>query len=119
MAMAEFGCEHATIPENILLEMSNTLATTRSRREDPSSKGRRILSPRLAHLITIDPLSDSSWDGNLPRRDIDYLKDGGAALDDAIHSDQVTEKGLYEALEAFKAKEMQSRDAIEAALKQL
>jgi transaldolase len=54
----------------------------------------------------------------LARIDIDYLANDGAALKKAIREDPATAKGLPEALEAFKADELQSKAAIEEVLKQ-
>ncbi|KAF5630966.1 transaldolase B [Fusarium tjaetaba] len=118
MAMAELGCDHVTIPEDILLQLS--LLDTEANPPPGSDSHMKTGSPsqRVAHLAGIDPLAGLDWPG-LPSLDIDYLADNGAALTEAIAADTVTQRGLDEALEAFKANELHSRDAIEEALKQL
>lgn len=119
MAMAEFGCDHATIPEDILLQLSMLDGVKNPPPGDDASKMIGVPSPRVAHLLNTDPLAGPGWDGSLPPTNVDYLKDNGAALTQAIAADPMTEKGLYEALEAFKVNELQSRRAIEEAMKQL
>ncbi|KAF4497565.1 Transaldolase B [Fusarium agapanthi] len=117
MAMAELGCDHATIPEDILLQLS--LLDAEASLPPGSDTHRKTGTPsqRLAHLAKVDPLAGPDWSG-LPALDIDYLVDNGAALTGAIAADTVTQRGLDQALEAFKANELQSREAIEEALKQ-
>ncbi|KAF5238378.1 hypothetical protein FANTH_10325 [Fusarium anthophilum] len=117
MAMAELGCDHATIPEDILLQLS--LQDAEASPPPGSNTYRKTGTPskRLAHLAKVDPLAGPDWSG-LPALDIDYLADNGAALTDAITADTVSKRGLDQALEAFKANELQSREAIEEALKQ-
>lgn len=117
MAMAEIGCDHATIPEDILLQLSILDSVANPPPGDDSPKI-GVPSPRVAHLLNVDPLVGAEWDGKLPSTKVDYLKDNGAALSEAIAADQFTKKGVYEALEAFKANELQSRRAIEEAMKQ-
>lgn len=116
--MAEFGCDHATIPEDILLQLSMLDSVANPPPGDDVPKKTGVLSPRVAHLLNVDPLSGPDWDGILPSTKVDYLKDNGSALTQAIAADPMTEKGLYEALEAFKGNELQSRRAIEEAMKQ-
>lgn len=118
MAMAEFGCDHATIPEDILLQLSMLDGVANPPPGDDVPKKTGVLSPRVADLLKVDPLSGPDWDGALPSTQVDYLQDNGAALTQAIAADSMTEKGLYEALEAFKGNELQSRRAIEEAMKQ-
>lgn len=116
--MGEFGCEHATIPEDILLQLSILDTETNPPPGNDAEKHTGIPSARIAHLAKTDPLARLRWDGTLPSIDTDYLADNGAALTKAIAEDPVTERGLHEALEAFKANELQSRAAIEEVLKQ-
>lgn len=118
MAMAEFGCDHATIPEDILLQLSilDSVANPPPADDVPTKTG--VPSPRVAHLLNVDPLAGPGWDGTLASTKVDYLKDNGAALTQAIAADPFTERGLFEALEMFKANELQSRRAIEEAMRQ-
>ncbi|KAM0350542.1 hypothetical protein ACHAPU_003025 [Fusarium lateritium] len=118
MAMAEIGCDHVTVPEDILLQLSLLDAQVDPPPGNGAVKQTGVPSQRVAHLAKTDPLA-GSWDGNLPCTEIDYLVDNGAALTKAIEADPVTKNGLFEALEAFKANELQSRVAIEEVLKRL
>ncbi|KAL4910537.1 hypothetical protein BDW74DRAFT_184429 [Aspergillus multicolor] len=118
MAMGELGCRHATIPEDILQQ----LALLRVDANPPPGYGSMHnggIPARLAHLTKTDPFAGPGWDGRLARIDIDYLADNGAALTKAIGEDPITARGLHEALEAFKANEVQSRTVIEEVLKQV
>ncbi|TVY68238.1 Transaldolase [Fusarium oxysporum f. sp. cubense] len=117
MAMAELGCDHATIPEDILLQLSLLDAEANAPPGGDSYMKNGTPSQRIAHLAQVDPLIGPNWPG-LPALDINYLADNGAALTQAIAADPVTQRGLDEAIEAFKANELQIRDAIEEALKQ-
>ncbi|KAF9774143.1 hypothetical protein IL306_007893 [Fusarium sp. DS 682] len=116
MAMAEFRCDHVTIPEDIILQLSMLDAEANPPPGDMSLTQTGIPS-RVAHLAQSDPLAVPDWSG-LPSTEVDYLADNGAALTKAIVADPVTKRGLDEALEAFKTNELQSRNAIEEALKQ-
>ncbi|KAI1024167.1 hypothetical protein LB504_005330 [Fusarium proliferatum] len=118
MAMAELGCDHATLPEDILLRLSQLDADANPPPGSDSCMNTGAPSQRIAHLAKADPLAGSNWPG-LPALDIDYLADNRAALTEAIAADTVAQKGLDQALEAFKANELQSRDAIEEALKHI
>ncbi|KAF5545410.1 transaldolase B [Fusarium phyllophilum] len=117
MAMAELGCDHATIPEDILLQLSLLDAEASPPPGSDSHMKTGTPSQRLVHLAQVDPLTGPDRPG-VPALDIDYLADNGAELTEAIAADTVTQRGLDEALEAFKANELQSRHAIEEALKQ-
>ncbi|KAL0933429.1 transaldolase [Colletotrichum truncatum] len=118
MAMGEFGCEHATIPEDILLRLSLLDAEANPPPGDDAPKRTGVPSPRVAHLASTDPLAGPNWDGKLASTDVDYLADDGAALEKAIAEDPVTERGLREALAMFQSSELQSKNAIEELLKQ-
>lgn len=87
MTINEVGCEHVTVPENTLLEMSilDTMITPPPGRSKIQKVS--ILSPRLIHLLAVDPLAMSSWDGDQPCRNIDYLANHGAALTEATQAD--------------------------------
>ncbi|OAA76134.1 transaldolase [Akanthomyces lecanii RCEF 1005] len=119
MAMAELGCAHATIPENILAElMALDVETNPPPPYESAAPG--VPAARLAHLVATDPLAGEGWDGKVAAAvDVDYLADGGEALQQAIEADPMTKRGLKEALEMFQECELQSRAAIEEALKQI
>ncbi|KAH6993269.1 hypothetical protein EDB82DRAFT_170342 [Fusarium venenatum] len=118
MAMAEFGCDHVTVPEDILLQLSLIDVEENLPPGDVAQEHIQGVSERVAHLAKADPLAGALWDGKLPSTEIDYLADNGVALEEAIAADPVTRRGLLEALEAFKQNELQSRAVIEEALKQ-
>lgn len=119
MAMGELGCHHATIPEDILQQLSLLNLEANPPPGNDTLKEAGVPSSRVTHLAKMDPLAVRNWDGKLASTDVDYLADSGAALEKAISEDTVTEKGLREALEAFKADELQSKTAIEEILKQV
>lgn len=119
MAMGELGCEHATIPETIIQQLSILSLEANPPPGDGPSKSSSGPPPRLAHLIATDPLAGPDWNGKLARTDVDYLANNGAALEAAIAADQVTKLGLPAALEAFKGNELLSKAAIEEVMKQV
>ncbi|KAG5743395.1 hypothetical protein H9Q70_013892 [Fusarium xylarioides] len=89
MAMAELGCDHATIPGDILLQLSLLDVEANPPPGSDSYMKTGTLSQRTAHLAQVDPLAGPDWPG-LPALDIDYLADNGAALTEAIAADTVT-----------------------------
>lgn len=118
MAMAEFGCEHATIPVNILAALAN-LEAEANPPPPYKSEGTGVPAARLAHLASTDPLAGDAWDGKVASVEVDYLANGGEELQQAIEADPMTKKGLKEALDLFQECERKSRAAIEAALKEI
>jgi transaldolase len=118
MAMGELGCQHATIPEDILLQLS---MLTVEANPPPGSDATRddVSSSRLAALLGTDPLAGPQGPRGQALTDVDYLADNGAALSKAIEEDPTTSRGLFEALEAFKANELQSKAAIEEAMREV
>ncbi|KIW06099.1 uncharacterized protein PV09_03268 [Verruconis gallopava] len=119
MAMAEFGCEHATIPEDILSSLASLDLVANPPPGDYSTKHWGVPNSRLAHLINVDPLAGPDWDGKLASTDVDYLANNGAALDKAIEDDDVTKRGLALALKEFQGNELQTKAAIEEVLKEI
>ncbi|KAJ5811685.1 hypothetical protein N7474_007986 [Penicillium riverlandense] len=119
MAMGELGCDHVTVPEDIIQQLSILDAEANPPPGNNATKRNGAPSPRVIHLAKTDPLAGPGWDGQLARTDIDYLADNGAALEKAIKEDAVTAKGVQDALEAFKANELQSKAAIEEILLQV
>lgn len=119
MAMAEFGCEHATIPANILDELRALDIDAKPPPPYKSDNGTGVPASRLAHLASKDPLAGKDWDGKVASIDVDYLANGGEALQKAIEEDEMTKRGLKEALEMFQECERKSRAAIEEAMKQV
>jgi transaldolase len=118
MAMAEFGCQHATIPENILASLAS-LEVESNPIIGGSTKHWGVPSERLAQLIKSDPLAGPGWDGKLASTDIDYLANNGAALDKAIEEDDVSKRALALMIEQFGGFELESKAAIEEILKGL
>lgn len=119
MAMGEMGCHHATIPEDILLQLSLLDVNANPPPGSATATDNKGTPSRLAHLGAIDLLANPNWSGKLARTDVDYLADNGAALTRAIDEDEATRKGLHEALEAFKDNELQSKAVIEKVLRQV
>lgn len=117
--MVELGCHHATIPEDIIQDLS----LLKISQDPPPGFGHAscpdTVSQRLAHLSSTDPLAGEVGGKRPSYTDTDYLANNGEALTKAINEDPVTERGLHEALEAFKANELQSKLAIEEAMGQL
>ncbi|RGP76682.1 hypothetical protein FLONG3_5122 [Fusarium longipes] len=118
MAMSEFGCDHVTVPENILLQLSHLDVESHPPPGNVAQKHIGDISPRVSHLAKTDPLAGPMWDGQLPSTKVDYLADNGAALEEAIATDPITKRGLFEALEAFKRNKLQARALIEEVLMQ-
>ncbi|RJE18938.1 Transaldolase [Aspergillus sclerotialis] len=119
MAMGELGCHHATVPGDVINQLSllNLESNPPPGHDAPKKTG--VPSPRVIHLAKTDPLAGPGWDGKLAFTDVDYLANNGAALDQAINDDPITKRGLHEALEGFKTNELQSKNAIEEVLKQI
>ncbi|KAJ5087426.1 hypothetical protein N7456_011042 [Penicillium angulare] len=118
MASAEIGCHSATIPRQVLQELSQL-------KYDASQQpGEGLAKPphpyldappapaRLQKVLGVDPLT-SNWDGKLAGADIDYLADNGAILDKANEADPETKRRLSEALMAFVGAEKRSQAKIE------
>jgi transaldolase len=118
MAMAEMGCQHATIAEGVLASLASLTLETAPLQGDHSIKHWGSPTERLLHLTKIDPLAGPGWDGTLASTEVDYLADNGAALDKAIEEDAVTKKAVAFALEMFQGMELQSKAAIEEILKE-
>nr|POF04246.1 transaldolase [Quercus suber] len=118
MAMGELGCHNATIPEDIIQELSILDFASNPPAGDFSVRHTGSPSARLAHLRQFDPLAGPKWDGRLASTEVDYLADNGAALTKAIAADPVTDRGLKEALDAFVENELQSKAAIEEVMAQ-
>lgn len=117
--MAELGCDNATIGEDIIKQLSILDFDSDPPAGDFSCRHTSSPSPRLAHLLEVDPLAGSKWNGRVASVDVDYLADNGVALTKAIAADFVTAQGIKEALDAFAANELQSKAAIEEAMAKL
>jgi transaldolase len=118
MTMGELGCQHATIPDDILLQLS-LLSLEQNPPPGESAGGPGIPSQRLARLAATDPLAGPGWNGELASTGVDYLRNNGEALEKAIRDDEVTKRALHEALEAFEQNELQSKAAIEEVMRQV
>lgn len=113
--MAELGCQHATVPEDILLQLSLLDAAS----SPPPGYGNETdRSAKLAEMATTDPLTGQDFPATAVY-DVDYLKNNGEVLTAAIAEDPITSRGLFEALEAFKENELQSKAAIEEAIREI
>lgn len=125
MAAGEMGCHSATISHTVLDQLAK-LPYDGSKQPGEGMpkpihvyKDIRPTPERLKKLATIDPLAAAEWDGKLARTDIDYLADGGAALQSAIEADPVTTTRLSDALKLFIGGEKSSQEKIEEVLKQI
>ncbi|KAI6363989.1 hypothetical protein MCOR25_005725 [Pyricularia grisea] len=121
MAAAEMGCQSATLSREILTKLAETPydATTQPGEGRPKPahayEAPEPLPARLRSLLEQDPLTER-WDGSMPSADVDYLADGGAALQKAIESDPATRKRIHDALEFFVDAEERSRKRVEAVM---
>lgn len=113
--MAELGCQHATVPEDILLQLSLLDAASTAPPGYNSEAGR---STKLEELATTDPLTGQDCASTVPY-DVDYLTNNGELLTAAIAEDPITSRGLFQALEGFKENELQSKAAIEEAIREI
>ncbi|KAM5354561.1 hypothetical protein ACJ41O_001208 [Fusarium nematophilum] len=123
MAAGEMGCHSATISHTVLNELANL------RYDASKHPGVGIPKPvhvyknagpcpeRLKGLLSVDPLAAADWDGKLARTDVDYLANGGEALQKAIEADAVTSTRLAEALALFTGGEERSKVKVQDVLK--
>ncbi|KAJ6032141.1 hypothetical protein N7540_002873 [Penicillium herquei] len=124
MVAGEIGCHSATIPHQVMLELSQ-------RRYDSSQQpGQGLPKPphpykdaaptpsRLQEIAKVDPLTPG-WDGVLAATDVDYLANNGTQLDVANENDPETKKRLSEALEAFVGAEKKSQAKVEEVMNSL
>lgn len=132
MAAAEWGCHSATLSPKMLDELAK-LEFDGAAKQPAGEEGMRpkpapgveyyaAAGPtpeRLKGLVAMDPLAAAGWDGKLASTDVDYLADGGRALDEAIEKDPVTKTRLAASLDMFKDAEIKSRAKIEAILSTL
>lgn len=125
LAAGEMGCHSATISHTVLNELASRIydETSQPGRGVPKTALQyRSDSPavpaRLQSLLTIDPLrSDGKLQFGLEEAvKIDYLADGGKALDAAIAADPAAKKRLEVALELFTGGENRSKEKVEKAL---
>ncbi|KAK1460749.1 transaldolase [Colletotrichum melonis] len=125
MAAGEMGCHSATISHTVLDQLAKLPYDGSKQPGEGVPKPVHVykdIGPtpeRLKKLATIDPLAAAEWDGNLARTDVDYLADGGAALQRAIEADPVTTTRLSDALKLFIGGEKSSQGKIEEVLKQI
>jgi transaldolase len=115
MAAGEMGCHSATVSHEVLNKLKSLPY------DGPKPPGKFRAKPkhvygdghdvpeRLQKLLKTDPLG--KWEP--VRADVDYLANGGTALDSAIKGDPVVEQRLKDALELFTAAEERSKAKIE------
>jgi transaldolase len=125
IANAELGCQHITILEHHLKELSSTpldeealrrypfLANPPAKKSAPYYKNYST-SARLKSLSTSDPLAGKDWDGTFASTQVDYLADDGKALADAINKDPVVVKKMRDVLKAFSDADDQAKTEIES-----
>ena len=124
MASGEIGCHSATIPRQVLQQLSELPYDSSKQPGEglpmpPHPYLDALPTPsRLAQVSVTDPLAPS-WDGKLAVTDVDYLANNGALLDTANENDPETKRRLSEALEAFVGAEKRSQAKIEEAMNSL
>ncbi|KAK7423651.1 hypothetical protein QQX98_000841 [Neonectria punicea] len=123
MAAGEMGCHSATISHTVLNELAKLPW------DGSDQPGAHVPKPvdvykdagpcpeRLKKLANVDPLAAAEWDGKLASTDIDYLANGGEALQKAIEADPVTTARLADALKLFTGGEERSKSKVEEVLK--
>ncbi|EIW68077.1 hypothetical protein TREMEDRAFT_32879 [Tremella mesenterica DSM 1558] len=122
VASGEIGCWAVTLPPVLLKELAETP-------DDSPPSGipkpnhpymhRPSLSKRLAHMVGLDPLAGKEWEGNQASLDVDYLADGGAALEEAMKKDAVVLPRLKQAVDLFNGREDEGKEWILETLKTL
>jgi transaldolase len=122
MAAGEMGCHSATISHTVLNDLASRPYDAAAQPAEGVPKpahpyrNARALPARFEPLLAIDPLSA----GNKALADaalrVDYLADGGAALDKAIAADKEAANRLKIALELFTGGENRSKEKVEKAL---
>ena len=123
MAAGELGCHSATISHTVLDQLASLPYDASKQPGVGAPKPAHVyrdvgpVSERLKGLLTVDPLAPAGWDGRLASTDVDYLADGGAALQRAIAADPETTKRLDEALTLFTGGENRSKAKVEEMLK--
>lgn len=124
MAAGEMGCHSATISHTVLNELASRPYDSSSRPAEGLPKlehpyrDARVLPARFEPLLAIDPLSPNNKAALESALHVDYLADGGKALDEAIAADPAATKRLKIALELFTGGENRSKEKVEKALKE-
>lgn len=131
------GCQSATLFHTLIQDLAKRPYTAADRPGGASAEGRvpkppasasfyrdrPALSARLQPLTSIDPLNAEG--GKTVTADyaavtqVDYLADGGKALDAAIAADPVVKDRLEAALALFVAAEKRSQDKVDTVLASL
>lgn len=133
MAAAEWGCHSATLSPKMLDELATLEydgAGTGGSKQSAASvpkpaeglefyRAAPPMAERLRGLVGTDPLAEAGWNGVVASTEVDYLAEGGTALDEAVEKDAVTRTRLAASLEMFKDAEIKSRAKIEAILSTL
>ncbi|KAF4970366.1 hypothetical protein FZEAL_10058 [Fusarium zealandicum] len=123
MAAGEMGCHSATISHTVLNELAKLPwdGSKQPGADVPKPvhvyKNAGPCPARLQKLANIDPLAAAEWDGKLASTDVDYLANGGEALQQAIAADPVTQTRLFDALTLFTGGEERSKSKVEEVLK--
>jgi transaldolase len=130
MAAGEMGCHSATISHMVLNELAEL--TYDPQDKNPKKRLPAVGPGRLAHvykdaavltdrflpLSLIDPLTDSNKAISIDDAiKVDWLANGGKALDEANAADPQTARRLKIALELFTGGENRSKEKVEVAMK--
>lgn len=125
MAAGEMGCHSATISHTVLDQLAKLTYDGSKQHGEGVPKPSHVYKfatptpERLKKLAGTDPLAAADWDGKLASTDIDYLANGGEALQKAIAADPIATTRLKDALELFTGGENRSKSKVEEALKQI
>lgn len=115
LALAEMGCQHITISAAVLKALKETKDTlppvTTTKAQHPYAA---LATPeRLKVLSTMDGLAGPDWDGVFATMDTDFVRDGGAKLDEFIRNDPLVSKRINDATKFFLEMEDKARKEIE------
>jgi transaldolase len=127
MAAGEMGCQSATISHTVLNELAKLVydpskqpgegvTKAQSYTADDYYKTAPTTPVRLQKLLTVDTLSKTGLNPEHHRTDIDWLADGGKALDKAIEEDEPSRLRLKDAMTLFTGGENRSKAKIDAVL---
>jgi transaldolase len=121
MAAGEMGCHSVTISPAVLKELSERTwdpsaqpgAGVAKVPADETYSDARVLPARFGPLKAIDPLSPDQMAAVVDATKVDYLANGGKALDEAIAADPEAARRLKFALEMFTNAENLSKVKVE------
>lgn len=117
----DMGAQHITILGGVLkqlieMQVPASEAQVTSAKPVQAFVDDKTLNPAMLKSLGVDPLSPEGKPFVVDY-EVDYLANGGAALDEAIKRDPETAKRLKDSLDLFIAAEAVGKDAIEKLIK--